>query len=214
MLHDKNEKKQKLGCEVSYCLEKLMVHFIHFTSGTTTIPEALTFWHLIKGKYLDKQNNYSNAVFKNLLLSTARISCLSRPLKMSLIGVATEPTHLLKWSRQFLTDFLSVQPIRTSNGISIIVLTSQKKGDKKYVYKEKKGDTMLRLTLRHTDQLSHVPHPWCHKAVLETQVAWGKKNTEHVVKDTLTCQRTGVAAGGWIRDSRLARRDLNALRYE
>lgn len=67
-------------------------------------------------------------------------------------------SHLLKCSRQFLTDFILVRLILSSICISIIVLTSQKKS-KKYVYKQKKGDTMLRLTLRHTDQLSYVPHP-------------------------------------------------------
>lgn len=83
-----------------------------------------------------------------------------------------------------------------------------------YLYKEKKGETVLWLTLRHTDQLSYIPHPWCHKAVLETQVAWGKKNTENVAKDTLTCQRMCVAASQWISDSRSVRWDLKAQGYE
>lgn len=41
-----------------------------------------------------------------------------------------------------------------------------------------------------------------------------EKNTEHLVKDTLTCQRMCVAASWWIRDSRSAPWDLKAQRYE
>lgn len=56
-------------------------------------------------------------------------------------------------------------------------------------------ETILLLTLWHTDQLSYVPHPWCHKAVLETQVAWGKKKIyiAHVVKRTLTFSMCAAA---------------------
>lgn len=39
---------------------------------------------------------------------------------------STQPTYLLKWNRQFLTDFMLVRPILTSNDSSITVLTFQK----------------------------------------------------------------------------------------
>lgn len=95
------------------------------------------------------------------------------------------PTHLLKQNRQFFTDFMLVWPIQTSKN----------KKTQVYLYKEKKGGSMLWLTLRHTDQLSYVPHPWCHKAVLETQVAWGEKyrawSKRHVnlPKDVCCCKQ-------------------------
>lgn len=43
---------------------------------------------------------------------------------------------------------------------------------------------LLLLTLWHSDQLCHVPHPWGDEAVLETQVPWTEKDVIMIHRHT------------------------------